>query len=112
MRRLMLLLGTFALAGCASQLQYDLGRAERPCHGQEFSQKSALAQCLTRTERPVWAKDDPQTIALYDEFATSRAELAKERDAGTITEEQYDQRLKALAQDLRARIGTVRQSPD
>lgn len=104
--------GALALAGCATQLQSDLGKAEEPCHKQDFPQKTALSQCLAQAERPIWAKDAPQTLDIYDQFAAGRAALAKERDAGTLNDKQYDDQLEALAKDLRARIASRQQAPD
>jgi hypothetical protein len=42
-----------------------------------FRDKSSLVQCLTEHERPVWAKEEPATLDLYDNFAAQRAELAR-----------------------------------
>lgn len=108
MRRFTILAGALALSACASALQSDLATAEAPCHKQKFAEKTALAQCLTEAERPVWAKDEPQTLDLYDRFAAGRTALAERRDAGTLSEEEYEQRLDALAQDLRGRIAARR----
>lgn len=110
MRRLVVLIGALTLAGCASRLQYDLGKAEAPCHRQDFTEKTALVQCLATAERAVWQTDEPQTLDLYDEFAAGRAELAKERDAGTLSEEEYEKRLDALAKDFRARVAARRET--
>jgi hypothetical protein len=96
------------LAGCASQLAYDLGKAEGPCHAEKYVEKSALVECLAARERPVWSADEPQTLDLYDQYAAARAALARERDAGTITEKAYDERLGQLAGDFRARVTDAR----
>jgi hypothetical protein len=110
MRRSIAVFAALALAGCSTQLQSDLGTAEAPCHEAKFADKTELAQCLDKVEEPVWAKDDPKTLDLYDEFAQGRAELSKERDAGTLTDTQYDDRLEALAKDLRAQIADRRKT--
>jgi hypothetical protein len=107
--RPLILAAAFALAGCSTQLQSDLGKAEAPCHRDKPATKLALARCLDVAEAPVWARDEPQTLDLYREFAGGRAAIAKERDAGTITEKDYDTKLGALAQDMRARIAERRE---
>jgi hypothetical protein len=112
MKSRVIVMGALALASCASRLQWDLGSAERPCHRQDFKEKTALVQCLAAAERPVWAKDEPQTLDLYDQFATGRAELAKERDAGTVSEHEYETRLGALAREFRAKIAERRKASD
>jgi hypothetical protein len=96
------------LAGCASRLSRDLGAAEDPCHETDFAKKAALATCLELHERPVWAKDEPQTLDLYDRFAAARDRLAKERDGGAISEKQYEQQLADVAADLRGQIAARR----
>ena len=96
------------LAACDSQLAYDLGKAEKPCHAEKYTGKSALVACLAGHERPVWAQDEPQTLDLYDQYAAARAELAQDRDAGTISEEDYDKRLADLSSDFRARVTDAR----
>jgi hypothetical protein len=108
MRGLAALAVAAALAGCASQLTYDLGKAEDSCHDQKFPTKSALVACLTAQERPVWAKDEPQTLDLYDQYATARAALAQQRDAGTLSEDQYEKQLGDTNSDFRARISARR----
>jgi hypothetical protein len=97
-----------ALAGCDSQLAYDLGKAEKPCHAENYEKKSPLVECLTARERPVWAQDEPQTLGLYDQYATARAELAQERDEGTISEKAYEAQLADLSRDFRARVSDAR----
>ena len=97
-----------ALAGCDSQLAYDLGKAEKPCHAANFAAKSALVDCLTSRERPVWATDEPQTLDLYDQYAAARGELAKQRDAGTLSEKDYETRLGEISRDFRARVTDAR----
>lgn len=96
------------LAGCDSQLAYDLGKAEKPCHAEQFTEKAALVECLAARERPVWAQDEPQTLALYDQYATAREALAKDRDAGTISEKEYEERLGQVSGDFRARVTEAR----
>jgi hypothetical protein len=103
-------LAALALAGCASQLSYDLGKAEKPCHEQTFTGKAALVSCLTAQERPVWAQDEPQTLDLYDQYAEARDGLARERDAGTLAEKDYESRLADITSDFRSRIAERRQS--
>ncbi len=104
MRRLISLAMALALGGCASQLTYDLGKAEDPCHAETFAKKADLAACLAARERPVWAKDEPQTLDLYDQYAAARAALATQRDDGTLSEEQYEKQLADVSADFRARI--------
>jgi hypothetical protein len=108
MHQLFAVATALALAGCASQLSRDLGNAEGPCHEETFAKKAELATCLALHERPVWAKDEPQTLDLYDRFAAARAALAKERDDGTISEKQYDRQLADVAADLRKQIAARR----
>lgn len=93
-----------ATAGCASQLSYDLGKSDESCHDQQWSSKVALVRCLEAHELPVWTKDEPATLDLYKEFAAARDTLAQQRDQGTLTEQQYGDRLAALEHDVRARI--------
>jgi hypothetical protein len=97
-------------AGCTSQLSYDLGMAEDACHARTWPTKAALAACLTARERPVWAKDEPQTLDLYDGFAAARGELAQAFDRGALSGDQYSDRLDQLAQDFHARIMARRQA--
>ena len=108
MRRIVVLAGALALAACASKLTYDLGKAEDPCHAQNFTKKSDLAACLVAHERPVWAADEPQTLDLYDQYAAARGNLAQQRDAGTLNEDQYEKQLSDLNADFRARIADRR----
>ncbi len=91
-------------AGCASQLSYDLGKAEHSCHAETWTTKTALDACLAGHERPVWAKDEPQTLDLYDGYAAARGELAREFDRHALSEDQYSDRLDQLTQDFHARI--------
>lgn len=108
MRQLLAVATALALAGCASQLSHDLGSAEDPCHEATFAEKAELATCLELHERPVWAKDEPQTLDLYDRFAAARKVLAKQRDDGAISEKKYDQHLADVAADLRKQIAVRR----
>lgn len=108
MGRILLMAGVLALGGCASQLTYDLSKAEDPCHAERFAKKSDLVACLAQHERPVWAKDEPQTLDLYDQYAAARAALAARRDAGTLSEDQYEQKLADLSRDFRARVSDRR----
>jgi hypothetical protein len=85
------------LAACAkSQLVSDLHSAEAPCRDQHFKEKVALDDCLGARERPVWAREDPATLDLYDGFARARAALARQYDSGAITERQYSDKLDQL----------------
>ena len=100
----LILAASFGVAACASQLAYDLGKAEEPCHAEKYVAKSPLVECLAGRERPVWARDEPQTLDLYDQFAAAREALAQERDAGKLTDAEYEKRLSDLAGDFRARV--------
>jgi hypothetical protein len=86
-----------SLAACAqSQLASDLHSAEAPCRDQHFKDKTGLDDCLSAHERPVWAKEDPATLDLYEGFAKARAQLARQYDSGAITEGQYSDQLDQL----------------
>ena len=89
------------LAGCAARSQFvsDLHSAEAPCRDQHFKDKAALDDCLGARERPVWAREDPATLDLYDGFAKARAALARQYDSGAITEGQYSDKLDQLESD-------------
>jgi hypothetical protein len=85
------------LAACVrSQLVSDLHSAEAPCRDQHFKGKATLDDCLGARERPVWAREDPATLDLYDGFARARTELARQYDSGAITERQYSDKLDQL----------------
>jgi hypothetical protein len=93
------------LAGCArSQLASDLHSADNDCRAQHFTGKSALVACLQQHERPVWAKESPATLDIYDHFAGQRAKLAQQYDAGTLTEPQYRAQLDALEAESRSDV--------
>lgn len=99
------LMTALMLAGCArTQLAADLRAAQAPCRDREFKDKSALAACLGEHERPVWAKDDPATLDIYDGFARERAALARHYDDGAITRQQYDAQLDRLESDARTQL--------
>jgi hypothetical protein len=98
--RILTLAMLLLLAACAkSQLVSDLQSAEAPCRDEHFTDKAGLDDCLGVHERPVWAKDDPATLDLYDGFARARAALARQYDSGAITERQYSDRLDQLEAD-------------
>ncbi len=98
------------VAACArSQLVSDLHSAEAPCRDQHFKDKAALDDCLGARERPVWAKDDPATLDLYDGFARARAALARQYDSGAITERQYSDKLDQLETETAKAIDQRRQ---
>jgi hypothetical protein len=104
MRLGLILAAALGVASCDSPLAYDLGKAEQPCHAERYAQKSALVECLAERERPVWQRDEPQTLDLFDQYAAQRGAIAKERDAGTLTDDQYEKRLSDLAREFRARV--------
>jgi hypothetical protein len=104
MRRIVVIAVVMALAGCASQLVYDLGKADDPCRAEKFATKSELVACLTAHERPVWAQDEPQTLDIFDQYAAARAALAAQLDSGALTEEQYDKQLADTNSDFHARV--------
>jgi hypothetical protein len=85
------------LPACAqSQLASDLHSAEAPCRDQHVKDKASLDDCLSAHERPVWSREDPATLDLYDGFAKARAALARQYDSGAITEGQYSDQLDQL----------------
>ena len=97
------------LAACArTQLGADLHAAGADCRTQQFNDKSALVACLNAHERPVWAKDDPATLDIYDQFARHRATLAQQYDSHAITEQQYRAQLDQLEADSRAELAQRR----
>ncbi|MGH6737675.1 MAG: hypothetical protein ACREDY_01335 [Bradyrhizobium sp.] len=104
MRHSVIMAASLLVSACSSQLAYDLGKAEDECHARTWSSKAALVGCLHAQERPVWAKDEPQTLDLYDGFAAARKELAQQFDRGTLGDSQYRDRLARIADDFRARI--------
>lgn len=94
-----------ALAGCASnQLTADLRSAQEPCRAQHFQDKSSLVRCLNERERPVWAKEDPRTLDLFDRFAAQRTELAQRYDGGGLSAEQYQAELRRIEAGTRAQL--------
>lgn len=94
------------LAGCggSSQLASDLRTAHEPCEDQKFANKSAFVACLNETERPVWARESPETLDAYETFAKKRTELAGEFDRGAIDDGRYKAGLAQAAADARAAI--------
>jgi hypothetical protein len=97
------------LAACArTPLGSDLHAAGADCRTQQFSDKAALVACLNQHERPVWAKDDPATLDIYDHFAEQRTALARRYDSGAITEPQYRAELDQLEADSRAALAERR----
>jgi predicted RNA polymerase sigma factor len=104
MRRIVVIAGVMALAGCASQLVYDIGKADDPCRAKKFATKSELVACLTEHERPVWVQDEPQTLDIFDQYSAARASLAAQLDSGALTEEQYDKQLADTNSDFHARV--------
>jgi hypothetical protein len=93
------------LAGCSSsQLASDLRTAHAPCEDQKFPNKSAFVACLNETERPVWARESPETLDAYESFAKRRTELASEYDRGAIDDSRYKADLARSAADARADI--------
>src|SRR5579885_711190 len=110
MRRFLIMAVGFTTAACSSQLSYDLGKAEDACHETRWPGKEPLVRCLDARERPVWAKDEPATLDLYNRFARERADLASQFDQGKLDEAQYRDRLAAVEHDLRAEITARRQS--
>lgn len=103
--RLMVAAAMLLLAGCArTQLGSDLHKVDAACEDQNFKNKSGLVSCLTEQERPVWAKDEPGTLDLYDSFAQQRARLAQQYDSGAITQQQYSDRLDQIETDTRKQL--------
>jgi hypothetical protein len=93
------------LAGCASnQLTADLRSAQEPCRAQHFQDKSSLVRCLNEHERPVWAREDPGTLDLFDRFAAQRTELAQRYDGGGLSAEQYQAELRRIEAGTRAQL--------
>lgn len=93
------------LWGCTkTQLGADLHSADTSCEDRHFKDKTALVACLAKTERPVWARDEPATIDLYDDFAKQRTELARQYDSGAITQQQYRDRLDQLTASTRTKL--------
>jgi hypothetical protein len=92
-----------ALGGCAerSQLGSDLHAAGDACRQQNFKDKTSLDECLTAHERPLWAKEEPATLDVYDRFAQQRLDLARQYDSGAITRTQYSDKLDQLKSDIR-----------
>jgi hypothetical protein len=98
------------LAGCSqSKLGADLHEAGNDCRSQNFTEKTALVTCLNAHERPVWAKDDPKTLDIYDHFAEQRVALARQFDSGALTQKQYREQLDQLETQSRAAIAERRQ---
>jgi hypothetical protein len=108
--RLTLLAGTIlALAGCASnQLTADLRAAQEPCRAQHFEDKSSLVRCLNERERPIWAKEEPSTLDLFDRFAAQRTELARRYDGGRLSSEQYQTELRRIEAGTRTQLAERR----
>ena len=93
------------IVGCTSnQLTADLRSAQEPCRAQHFQDKSSLVRCLNERERPVWAKEDPGTLDLFDRFAAERTELARRYDGGALTREQYEAELRRIETGTRAQL--------
>ncbi len=99
------------LGGCAAgtQLEAALHAADAPCRDQDFKSKLALDECLTAHERPVWEKDEPATLGVYDSYAKKRAELGRELDGRLITREQYDDNLEQLNRSSGEELRRMRQ---
>jgi hypothetical protein len=108
--RHVLLLATILLAAGCSVLRSDLSGAEAPCHNRKFSTKTEFVQCLAAQERPVWAKDEPATLDLYDAYDGQRAALAQKRDRDELTEDQYRSDLETLGTEMRQRIAERRRA--
>ena len=95
--------------GGGGKLASDIRAADKPCRDQNFEQKTPLVECLSQHERPVWARDEPRTLGLYDQYAERRAALARQRDAGTISALQYDDQLASTDHEFRERVTAARQ---
>lgn len=108
MRQAVVIFLSLAIAGCASKLSSDLANAEEPCQEDTFSTKAALDTCLEQHERPVWTKEEPQTLDLYERFAAERRSLANQLDSGAITTKQYDQKLADLISEMRQEVAARR----
>lgn len=104
------LIAALATTSCASKLSYDLGKAEDVCHARHFPTKTALDQCLATQERPVWSKDEPQTLDLYDAFAAQRAKLAQQYDQHALSQDQYETALRDLGRRFRADVTARRET--
>lgn len=90
-------------------LEADLHAAGAPCRDQDFKSKLALDECLTAHERPVWQKDEPATLGVYDEYAKKRAELGRELDGSLITRQEYDDNLEQLNRTSGEELRRLRQ---
>lgn len=94
-----------ALAGrTGNQLTTGLRSAQEPCRAQHFHDKSSLVRCLNERERPVRAKEDPDTVDLFDRFAAERAELARRYHGGAVTAEQYHAERRRTEAGTRAQL--------
>jgi hypothetical protein len=99
------------LCGCAqSPLAYDLRAADAACYLQRWPDRSAQIACLTAHERPVWARDDPTTLELFDGFAERRAELARQFDDAALSPDAYRAALEQTEASFRERIAARRES--
>lgn len=108
-RPLAVLATVLLAAGCtSSKLVSDLHSADAPCRDQDFKQKSPLDACLSAHEQPVWAKDEPATLDIYEGYDRARAELARQRDSGTLTEDQYSDKLDQLNSQTAKELGDRR----
>ena len=97
------------LADCASnQLTADLRSAQEPCRTQPFQERSSLVRCLNERERPVWAKEEPGTLDLFDRFAAERTALARRYDGRALTPEQYQSELRRIEDGTRAQLAERR----
>lgn len=110
MRRSIVLAAALLATGCSSQLSSDLRAAGAPCEDRQWPNKAALAACLDSRERPVWARDEPSTLELYDAFARQRDALARQYDQGSLTDEQYRAKLDRTATEFKARIANRRKA--
>jgi hypothetical protein len=111
MRCLVLLM--VLLAGCGtgrSQFSRDLSAAEGSCTGQAWPSKTAAVACLHERERSVWAREEPDTLDLYEAFAARRDALAREYDRGLMNQADYDAKLAALKSDALAQLKARRES--
>lgn len=84
------------LAACSTQLESDLSHADGVCRDRDWPTKTALVSCLAAQERPVWAKDEPATLDVYDSYAARRRALAEALDQKKLTSDQYDDKLDEL----------------
>jgi len=109
MERICRVAAALLLAGCSvSKLSADLRAADAACQDQDWHDKTSLVDCLAARERPVWAKDEPATLALYDAFAAERADLAHRFDQGSLTQAQYGAELARTEAEYRRRIADER----